>query len=169
MVDGVEPLLKCNARGRLQIMRNLSLIAGAALLAIVAAQPTRSLAAPLITAEEAELPPQKGAVANSARGITRGPKIEVPKQETAGRTSPMHFLIKFQALGGSSIDLEGLKVTYLKSPVVDLTPRIRPFAQPNGIDMPDAQLPPGEHLLRIDVKDSEGRTSSTSLLLKVVP
>jgi hypothetical protein len=150
-------------------MRNLSLTGGAILLGMVAVQPTWSLAAPLITTEEAELPPQKGAVANSARGVTRGPKIEVPKQETAGRTSPMRFLVKFQAFGGSTIDLEGLKVTYLKSPVVDLTPRIRPFAQPNGIDMPDAQLPPGEHLLRVDVKDSDGRTSSTSFLLRVVP
>lgn len=151
-------------------MRNRSLTGGAVLLAIVAAQPTRSLAAPLITTEEAELPPQKGAIKNSARGVTRGPKIEVPKEESAGgRTSPTRFLVKFQAFGGSSVDLEGLKVTYLKSPLVDLTPRVRPFAQSNGIDMPDAELPPGEHLLRIDIKDSEGRTASTSLLLKVVP
>jgi hypothetical protein len=62
-----------------------------------------------------------------------------------------------------------LKMTYLKSPVVDLTSRIKPFAQPTGIDMPEAQLPPDEHLVRIDVKDSEGRTASTSFLLKIAP
>ena len=39
------------------------------------AMPVSAFAAPLITEEEARLPPQKGAVPNSARGITRGPKI----------------------------------------------------------------------------------------------
>jgi hypothetical protein len=41
--------------------------------------------------------------------------------------------------------------------------------QPTGIDMPDAQLPPGEHLLRIDIKDSDGRPASVSFLLKIAP
>jgi hypothetical protein len=126
-------------------------------------------AAPLITAEEAALPPQKGAVPNSGRGITRGPKIQVPDGEASVQVSPMRFQVKFQAFGGSSIDLDALKITYLKSPVVDLTPRIKPFAQTTGIDMPDAQLPPGDHLLRVDIKDSDGRTASTSFLLKIAP
>ena len=122
----------------------------------------------LITPEEAALPPQKGAVPNTGRGITRGPKIQVPEATTA-QASPMRFQIKFQTFGGSSIDLDALKVTYLKSPVVDLTPRIKPFAQAAGIDMPDAQLPPGEHLVRVDVKDSDGRPASVSFLLKIAP
>jgi len=52
---------------------------------------------------------------------------------------------------------------------VDLTPRVKAFVQPTGIDMPDAQLPPGDHLVRIDVKDSEGRVSTTSFMLKIAP
>jgi hypothetical protein len=127
-----------------------------------------AIAAPLITAEEAALPAQKGAVPNSGRGITRGPKIQVPEAEGL-QSSPMRFQVKFQTYGGSNIDLDALKVTYLKSPVVDLTSRIKPFAQATGIDMPDAQLPPGEHLMRIDVKDSDGRTASTIFLLKIAP
>ena len=115
------------------------------------------------------MPPQKGAVPNSGRGITRGPKIQVPEEEAATQTSPMRFLVKFQTFGGSKHRSRRLKVTYLKSPVVDLTSRIKPFAQATGIDMPDAQLPPGEHLVRIDIKDSEGRTASTSFLLKIAP
>lgn len=136
-------------------------------LALVTGAPMTAAAAPLITPEEAALPPQKGAVPNSARGITRGPKIQV--SEEGMRPSPMRFQVKFQTFGGSNIDLDALKVTYLKSPVVDLTPRIKPFVQATGIDMPDAQLPPGEHLVRVDVKDSEGRTASTSFLLKIAP
>ena len=138
-----------------------------AFLATFLAMPASAFAAALITPEEAALPPMKGAVANSNRGITRGPKITV--DEGSAKPSPIHFQVRFQPLGGSTIDLEGLKVIYLKQPNVDLTPRVKPFAQPTGIDMKDAALPPGDHLVRIDVKDSEGRVSTTSFVLKVAP
>jgi hypothetical protein len=151
------------------MFRHLLTLTCAAVFGAVTAMPIPARAAPLITAEEAALPPQKGAVLNSGRGITRGPKIQVPDAETGAQTSPMRFQVKFQTFGGSSIDLEALKVTYLKTPVVDLTPRIKPFAQPNGIDMPDAQLPPGDHLVRVDIKDSDGRAASMSFLLKIAP
>ncbi len=151
------------------MFRHLLTLTCAAVFGAVTAMPIPARASPLITAEEAALPPQKGAVPNSGRGITRGPKIQVPDAEAGLQTSPMRFQVKFQTFGGSSIDLEALKVTYLKTPVVDLTPRIKPFAQPNGIDMPDAQLPPGDHLVRIDIKDSDGRAASMSFLLKIAP
>ena len=139
-----------------------------AFLATLIAMPASAFAAALITAEEAALPGMKGAVPNSGRGMTRGPKITVV-DESAAKPSPIHFQVKFEPLGGSTIDLDGLKVIYLKQPNVDLTPRIKPFVQPTGIDMPDALLPPGDHLVRIDVKDSEGRVSTTSFLLKIAP
>jgi hypothetical protein len=50
-----------------------------------------------------------------------------------------------------------------------LTPRIKPFVQTAGIDIPDVELPVGDHLIRVDVKDSDGRIGSTSFVLKVVP
>ncbi|HXI07159.1 MAG: hypothetical protein ACRC1G_19450 [Bradyrhizobium sp.] len=139
----------------------------AALVTAALAMPGATFAAALITPEEAALPPMKGAVANSNRGITRGPKISVTEEN--GARSPIRFQVKFQPLGGSAIDVEGVKVIYLKQPNVDLTSRIKPFVQPTGIDMPDAQLPPGDHLVRIDVKDSEGRVSTTSFVLKIAP
>jgi hypothetical protein len=138
-----------------------------AFLAALIAIPVSAHATALITPEEAALPLMKGAVANSNRGITRGPKITVTEESAA--KSPIRFQVKFQPLGGSTIDPESVKVIYLKQPNVDLTPRVKPFTQPTGIDMPDAQLPPGDHLMRIDVKDSEGRVSTTSFLLKIVP
>ena len=137
-------------------------------LATLLAMPVPAFAIALITPEEAALPPQKGAVPNYGRGITRGPKIVVLDEDNA-HLSPIHFQVRFQPLGGSTIDIDGLKVTYLKSPNVDLTSRIMPFAKPTGIDIPDALLPPGDHLVRIDVKDSEGRVSTTSFLLKIAP
>jgi hypothetical protein len=123
----------------------------------------------LVTAEEARLPPPKGAVAVASRGITRGPRIELADIDRGELHSPVHLQVRFQAFGGASIDLSGLQVTYLKSPAVDLTPRVKPFAQPTGIDIPDAELPPGDHTVRVDVKDSDGRTSTASFVLTVSP
>jgi hypothetical protein len=122
----------------------------------------------LITQEEAKLPPPKGAVATDRRGVTRGPKIKL-LDEDGPVHSPMHLQVMFESFGGAKIDLDSVKVTYLKTPNVDLTPRIKPFVRNAGIDIPDVELPVGEHMVRIDVKDSDGRLGSTSFVLKVVP
>jgi hypothetical protein len=148
-------------------MNSLTKTIRLAFAATLVVMPASAFAAALITPEEAALPPMKGAVANSNRGITRGPKIAV--SEEGGAKSPIRFQVKFQPLGGSSIVTDDVKVIYLKQPNVDLTPRVKAFVQPTGIDMPDAQLPPGDHLVRIDVKDSEGRVSTTSFVLKIAP
>lgn len=144
----------------------LSAIAAAATLTMQVQ--TSAAAEVLITEAEAKLPTQKGAVATSARGITRGPRVELVDTAKDGAFhSPMRFQLKFQSFGGSKIDTGAVQVTYLKVPAVDLTGRVKAFVQETGIDMPDALLPPGEHPLRVDVKDSEGRASTTSFVLKV--
>jgi hypothetical protein len=122
----------------------------------------------LITEEEAKLPPPKGAVVTDRRGITRGPKVRF-LDEREPVHSPMHLQVMFESFGGAKIDLDSVKVTYLKTPNVDLTPRIKPFVQSAGIDMPDVGLPAGEHMVRIDIKDSDGRPGSASFVFKVAP
>jgi hypothetical protein len=122
----------------------------------------------LITEEEAKLPPPRGAVAADRRGITRGPKIDVVLQGDQVH-SPMHFQLKFESFGGAKIDPDSVKVTYLRTPNVDLTPRIKPFVQPTGIDMPDVELPVGDHMVRVDIRDTDGRVGSMSFVLKVAP
>ncbi len=122
----------------------------------------------LITEEEAKLPPLKGAVPTDRRGVTRGPKIEFVTDGEPSH-SPMHFQVKFVSYGGAKIDPDSVKLTYLKTPSVDLTSRVKPFAQAAGIDIPDAQLPAGDHMLRMDIKDLDGRTRSMIFLLTVAP
>ena len=122
----------------------------------------------LITEEEAKLPPPKGAVATDRRGVTRGPKIKYV-EEGEPIHSPMHLQLTFESFGGAKIDPDSVKVTYLRTPNVDLTPRIKSFVQATGIDIPDVQLPAGDHMVRVDVKDSDGRLGSTSFVLRVVP
>jgi hypothetical protein len=122
----------------------------------------------LITEEEAKLPPLKGAVATDLRGITRGPKVEFVADSDPSH-SPMHFRLSFVSYGGAKIDPASVKFTYLKTPSVDLTSRVKPFVQPTGIDIPDTQLPVGDHMLRVDLKDLDGRTGSVIFALKVAP
>jgi hypothetical protein len=118
----------------------------------------------LITEQEASLPPELIVV--DSRSITRGPRIElVQPGETA--YSPMHFQLRFQSFGGSGINTESLHVTYLKTPEIDITPRVARFARPAGIDIPDAEVPAGEHSIRVQVTDSEGRSRSSVFTFKI--
>jgi hypothetical protein len=120
----------------------------------------------LITEEEASLPPPKGAVATDRRGILRGPKIDFVSPAEPGR-SPVHLQLRFQSFGSAKIDPNSIKVLYLRTPNVDLTPRIMQFVMPAGIDIPDTELPPGEHMVRVDIKDTDGRPGSISFILKI--
>jgi hypothetical protein len=122
----------------------------------------------LITEEEAKLPPPKGAVPVDRRGILRGPKVNLVLPEEVS-PSPLHLQLRFEAFGGAKIDPDSVKMIYLRTPNVDLTPRIKPFIQAGGIDIPQTELPPGEYQVRVDLKDSDGRPGGTSFVLKVSP
>ena len=102
------------------------------------------------------------------RGITRGPAIEqVSPPEAKSVTSPLPLKINFLARNNASIDKDSVKVTYIKTPAVDLTPRVKPSLTPEGIDMKQAEIPPGTHVIRIDVKDSQGRATTAMIKLSV--
>jgi hypothetical protein len=124
----------------------------------------------LITEREAKLPPAAGAVAFSSRGVTRRPRVELvsPAKGTAP-ASPLRLQIKFAPYSGATVDPGSVRVTYMKSPSVDLTSRVKDFTRPTGIDVPAAEVPHGDHIIRVDVTDSEGRTSISSFMLKVGP
>ncbi|MDO9562270.1 MAG: hypothetical protein Q7J60_11650 [Bradyrhizobium sp.] len=138
------------------------------LTGLVTSQPAPAADVVLITTEEAKLPPPKGAIAMSARGVTRGPKVQLVPPAGAIR-SPVRLQLKFQTYGGSTIDVDAVQATYLRTPNVDLTPRIKPFVNATGIDVPAAELPPGDHMVRIDIKDSDGRAATANFVLKVEP
>ncbi|WP_298883942.1 hypothetical protein [uncultured Bradyrhizobium sp.] len=121
----------------------------------------------LITTEEARLAPARQLA--SSRGIFRAPRIEVGEQLSGPVHSPIHFKLIFRAFGGSSIDPGSVSVTYLKSTDVDLTPRIRPFLTSGGIEIPEAEVPPGNHVIKVSVHDSDGREGTTQFSLTVNP
>lgn len=122
----------------------------------------------LITAAEAALPapPELGL---TLRGITRGPAIDQiePSPDAKDVASPLSLKVGFTARNNATIDPSSVKLTYVKSPSVDLTERMKAFVTPGGIDMKQAELPPGNHVIRIDLKDSQGRPSTTTIKLSV--
>lgn len=118
----------------------------------------------LITASEASLP---NAV---PRGITRSPGIRLvsPPAGAKAVASPFPFKIEFAPHGGAHIDPATVRLTYLKLPLVDLTPRIGPYLTGSGIQIPNAQVPPGKHALKLEMRDSDGRTAETLISLIVL-
>jgi hypothetical protein len=146
-------------------MRIVGLTTAIALWAVVGSSGAEQV---LITEAEARLPPAPGAVAMSSRGVTRGPRVELRSPDKgASPASPVHLQIRFTSFGGAKIDSGSVKVTYMKSPAVDLTSRVKAFTQPTGIDLPAAVLPDGEHLIRVDVVDDGGRASTAIFMLKI--
>lgn len=135
----------------------------ASLLVLRTAQATQ-----LITEQETKLPPPKGAFASATRGILRGPRVEIMSPNEPSH-SPLRLHLKFESFGGARINTDSVRMIYLRTPNVDLTERIRPFIQADGIDMPDAELPPGEYKVRVDVQDSDGRPGSASFMLNISP
>ena len=124
-------------------------------------------AATLITPEEAALPAAPGDVLT--RGISRGPgvKLVAPNAEQGPVKAPFELKVAFEPRGGNTIDPASVKVTYLKSPFVDLTPRLQQSITEGGIVFPDADVPAGEHDLKITVLDSDGRETNSVVRLVV--
>lgn len=123
-------------------------------------------AAQLITTQEAALPPGDKQVIT--RGISRGPNIKVSSPQLDPTIStPFDLKVNFEPRGDAKIDANSIRVIYLKSPTIDLTPRIKSGISASGIDFPKAEVPPGAHSIRITVKDTEGRETNTTLNLVV--
>jgi len=121
----------------------------------------------LITDDEARLP----AIPKMATrgGITRGPGIKVVSPSPDGQVkAPFAMKVEFQPHGGSKIDAGSIKITYLKKPAVDLTPRLKAAISESGINLGDANVPAGAHDIRIDVTDAEGRTKSETVSFTVI-
>ena len=139
-------------------------------LGLVAGSGRSNAADVLITQAEANLP-SPGDSMMATRGLTRGPGVEqlTPDPDSKGVKSPLPLKIKFVGRNNVAIDPASVKVTYLRTPSVDLTERIKAHLTPDGIDMKEVEVPPGTHVLRLDVRDQQGRTSTATIKLTVAP
>lgn len=121
------------------------------------------VAEPLITDEEARLPIQIGL--KQARAISRGPAIRYEFPEPIQALHPFDFKIEFEPHGRAKIDPAKVRLTYLKNPGIDLTPRLRPYISDKGILFPKAEIPVGEHQIKIEIEDTNGRQTQAMLTL----
>ena len=48
---------------------------------------------------------------------------------------------------------------------MDLTDQLKDYVSSNGIDMPEAEIPPGDHRIRVDVRDVDGVRGSAEIIL----
>ncbi len=134
----------------------------AALLAAATAIHAQSVQ--LVSEEEARRPsaPEEP----GKRAISRGPGIKLASPESVS-AGAFQFKVAFEPRGGSKVDPASVKVEYLKTPLVDITERVKQSVKPDGIDLSAAALPVGEHPFRITVRDDEGRLGTTTFNLKV--
>lgn len=143
-------------------MRKSVTLMGAILFASLSAH-----AEVLIKNSEAALPQANDVV---YRGISRGTGVKViaPAAGAEAVSSPLHLKLVFEPHGGAKVDPSSVEVVYLKSPSVDLTERVKKGLSATGIDLANAEVPPGEHRLRVTVTDSNGLTSNSEITLRVV-
>jgi hypothetical protein len=138
----------------------------AALLPAMPAMPESPMQ--LITASEAALPAEQVIKAH-ARGITRAPSVVIvsPPPAAGMMKSPVSLKIRYEAHGGAKIDIDSVLLTYLRTPEIDLTQRVKPYIGDNGIDVQDAEVPPGTHTIRVVVSDTDGRSNETDFTFTV--
>ena len=118
----------------------------------------------LITQAEALLPDMSAIqYENVARDIqsksdsATGPTIKVITPEE-GKTyaPPLNIELHFITKGLSEIDLSTLKVEYLKFLSIDITERVLPYVNKEGIKIINAKFPSGTHNLKITIADKKG-------------
>jgi hypothetical protein len=135
---------------------NLS-IAGCLAGYFIAASPAGAFQ--LVTVEEAALPAAQVTTLDLRGSPTRRPNVTVlsPPPNAGLMHSPLDLKLQFRAFGGAEIDPNSVVVTYLKNPAIDITQRLAPFVSAAGIDVSQAQVPPGKHEFWVELRDKEGR------------
>ena len=123
----------------------------------------------LITPEEAALPAGTIPVSHPRGSPTRRPTIDIvwPSPSAGLVRSPLELKVRFRAFGGGAIDPDTVVLTYLKQPPIDITQRVMPFIKADGINISEAEVPPGLHKFWIELKDKDGRVGGTEFTFQV--
>lgn len=124
-------------------------------------------AQPLISAAEAALPDAPKSSGSFTRGVARGPGIALVSPGSGALSSPFDLDIAFELRGARAIDRESVRVLYVKEPIVNITDRLQKAIHANGIKLSGVEMPPGEHLLRVVLRDQDGRESRADFSLKI--
>jgi len=119
----------------------------------------------LLTADEAARPEEKNYGFASPQA-DNGPIIGVPKLEVI-EGKPFALVVRLTPRDGAAPDPETLRIECLKSPAIDLTPRIRSYVSGEGVNIDKVTLPAGLHHFRVSVSDARGRMSEKDFTIVV--
>ncbi len=97
---------------------------------------------------------------------TRAPDVVV-QSPTGPVGSPFPLRVAFTPHNGARIDPNSVTVTLLSKPEIDLTNRVRPFLSARGVDFAQAEAPPGQYRIRIELIDDAGHIGATTVDLQV--
>jgi hypothetical protein len=98
-----------------------------------------------------------------------GPIIKVEKpDEDQFYDDLIDILISFDKNPiGEPVNMDSLRIIYLKMFGIDITDRIRPYVKETRIDANGIKFPEGEHEFEIRIKDREQMESSEIIKIKV--
>ena len=153
------------------VARRAKAVCGAAAcLAAILGATIPATAFELITVAEAALPrgtPPSFEIRGSPAHL---PTITVVSPHVGGGAvySPLELKLDFHAFGGAAIDPDSVVITYIKQPNIDISPRIKPFITVHGIDIAQAEVPPGLHQFWIELKDTDGRIGGREFDVQVI-
>jgi hypothetical protein len=97
-----------------------------------------------------------------------GPKIKVVEPPAdAEFKAPIRLIISFIPREGTTVDLKSFKLEYLKLFSIDITGRVAGYVGLGGVNVEKADFPPGDHKLRITLKDNQGGISQQVYSVKI--
>ncbi len=97
-----------------------------------------------------------------------GPQIEVVEPPPdAEYKAPIRLIITFTPREGTQVDLKSFRLEYLKLISIDITGRVAGYLGPTGVRIERADLPPGDHKLRITLKDTKRGISQQVYSVKI--
>lgn len=123
----------------------------------------------LLTKEEGAMKEAPKGVYEVSRPLNNGPKIMIVIPETNHEyKSPLAIEIRFIPREGSEVDLSQFKVECLKFFNIDITDRVKKYTTRQGVKVDRAELPPGNHKLRLTIGDTGGGITQEIFVVKVI-
>jgi hypothetical protein len=140
---------------------------GGAVALVAATAPAEAF--DLVTPAEAALPTAPLPTLDLRGSPTRRPVVVVvsPPPAAGQIQSPLDLKLQFRAFGGATIMPNSVVVTYIKQPAIDMTQRLTPYITAQGIEIPQALVPPGKHQFWIELKDDQGRIGGGAFSFQV--
>ena len=122
----------------------------------------------LLTKEEGAMQEAPNGLYEVSRPLNNGPRIMIVVPETDHEyKSPLPIEVRFIPREGSEVDLSKFKVECLKFFNIDITDRVKQYTTKQGVKVDRAELPAGNHKLRLTIGDTGGGITQEIFVVKV--